>query len=191
MRSNRKKLITEKVVIPIYISAKKAVIENFVRKNIVEDNIPKSSLSLKSNTISAKRLTTFKKEIAIDSPELTRMVCLKDLLTSQMKLLTGKCILADKCYDKDFVLIGPNSKACKDCGLPIHIKCAITMGLKFNNSFYCSHDCMRGDGMKHNGHPFKCVTRYEDEDYFFYLRKVDTIKEVLFQFFEIIMGNSY
>ena len=43
---------------------------------------------------------------------------------------------------------------------------------------------MLGDGMKYNGHPFKCVTRYEDEDYFFYLRKVDTIKEVLFQFFK-------
>ena len=108
-----------------------------------------------------------------------------------MKLIACKCILVDKYCDKGFVLIGSNSKAFKDCGLPIYIKCAIAMGLKFNNSFYCSHDCMREDEMKHNSHSFKCVTLYEDEYYFYSLREVDTIKEVFSQFLEIIMGNSY
>ena len=50
---------------------------------------------------------------------------------------------------------------------------------------------MCGDEMKHIGHPFKCVTRYENEDYYCCLREVDTIKEILSQFLEIIMGNSY
>ena len=50
---------------------------------------------------------------------------------------------------------------------------------------------MCGDEMKHIGHPFKCVTRYENEDYYCCLREVDTIKEILSQFLKIIMGNSY
>lgn len=73
-------------------------------------------------------------------------------------------------------MIGLNSKACKGYGLPIHVKCAIAIRLKFNNSFYYSHDFMHRNQMKHNGYPLKCVTRYEDEDYFCYLREVNTIK---------------
>ena len=106
---------------PISNSTKKAVIENVVGKNVVEVNIPNSSLSHKSNTISAKRLTTFKKRIVIGSPERARRICLKYLLTSKTKLVTGKCIYLDKYCDKD-LLIGPNSKVCKDFGLPIHVK---------------------------------------------------------------------
>ena len=47
-----------------------------------------------------------------------------------MMVVTGKCILVDKCHYSDSVLVGPNRKVYKDCGLPIHVERAITMGLK-------------------------------------------------------------
>ena len=47
-----------------------------------------------------------------------------------MKVVTGKSILVDKCHDSDSILTGPNRKACKDYEIQIHVKCAITMGLK-------------------------------------------------------------
>ena len=31
--------------------------------------------------------------------------------------------------------------------------------------FYCSHACIRDDEMNNTGYPFKCVTRYGDEDF--------------------------
>ena len=93
------------------------------------DKFPITSYSLKSSKLKGKRLTTFKKKVAIGTPELTRRKFSKGLLKSRMKVVTGKCILVDKCVNSDFTLTGPNRKACKDCDLPIHVKCAIVNGL--------------------------------------------------------------
>ena len=85
----------------------------------------------------------------------------------------------------------PNRKACKDCDLLIHVKCAIAMGLKLEKK-YCSHDCIRDDEMRNTSYPLKCVTRYDDENCFCYLNEVDTIQYIISQFLEIaVVKHSY
>ena len=106
-----------------------------------------------------------------------------------MKVVTGKDIRINKCVDSDSILTGPNCKVCKDCDLPIHVKCAIAMGLIWEKN-YCSHDCMRNDEMRNTGYLFKCVTRYDDEDLFCYLSEVDTIQDVISQFLEMVMDKK-
>ena len=118
-RSSKNNFLIEEEVMPNSDSMKKA------------DKFLITSYSLKSRKLKEKRLTTFKNKIAIGFPELTRRVLFKGLLKSRIKVVTGKCIIVDKCHDFDSILTGPNRKACKVCELPIHVKGTISMGLKF------------------------------------------------------------
>ena len=45
---------------------------------------------------------------------------------------------------------------------------------------------MTGDGF-----PYKFVTRHDDEEYFCFLRKEDTIKEMIDGFLIIILGSKF
>ena len=47
-----------------------------------------------------------------------------------MKTVTAKWFFVDKCVDSKFILTGPNRTACKECDLPIQVKCSIANGLK-------------------------------------------------------------
>ena len=94
-----------------------------------------SSYILKSSKLKGKRLTTFIKKGAIDTPELTRRGYLKGLLKSKMKIVTGQCIFIDNCVDSESLLTGPKRTACKECDLPIHVKCAIANDLKLDKQF--------------------------------------------------------
>ena len=116
-RSNKKKLLFEKEVMSNWSNIKKA------------DKFPIPSYSLKSSKLKGKRLTIFRKKKTIGTPELTRRDFLKGLLKSRMKIVTSKFIFLDKCVDSESILTRPNRKACKECDLSIHVKCAITNGL--------------------------------------------------------------
>ena len=54
--------------------------------------------------------------------------------------------------------------------------------VEVRKKFYCSHDYMCDDESKNTGNPFKCVTRYDDENFVCYLSEVDTIKDSISQF---------
>ena len=94
-----------------------------------------SNYTLKSSKLKGKRLTTFIKKKVIGTPELTRREFLKDLLKSKMKIVTGQCIFVDKYVDSKYILTGPKRTACKECGIPIDVKCAIANDLKLDNFF--------------------------------------------------------
>ena len=51
-----------------------------------------------------------------------------------MNIVTGKCIFVDKCVDSESLLTGSNRIACKECDLPIHVKCAIANDLKLDKT---------------------------------------------------------
>ena len=84
--------------------------------------------------------------MAIGTPELTRRKFLNGLLKTRMKFVTGKCILVDKCVDFDSILTRPNRKACKDCDLPIHVKCAIVNGLMLEKNITLMIACAMTKG---------------------------------------------
>ena len=48
---------------------------------------------------------------------------------------------------------------------------------------------MRDDEMISAGYPFKCATRYDNEEYFCYLSEDDKIQDVVFKFMETILGK--
>ena len=73
-------------------------------------------------------------------------------------------------------MTGPKRTACKECDLPIHVKCAIGNDWKLDKYFYCCYDCIRDDVMISAGYPFKCVTRYDNEEYVNYLSKKTKFK---------------
>ena len=116
-RSNKKKEIE---VVPNSRVTKKA------------DKSQISSYPLKSSKLKGKRLTTFIKKKVIGVPELTRREFLKGLLTLKSNIVTGQCMFADKCADSKSILTGPKRTACKECDLPIHVKCAIANALKLD-----------------------------------------------------------
>ena len=116
-RSSKKKLLLEEEIISNCSITKKA------------DKYPIPSYTLKSSKLKGKRLSTFRKKKAIGTIELTRLEYLKVLLKSKIKIVTGQCIFVDTCVDSESLLTGPNCTACKECDLPIPIKCAIANDL--------------------------------------------------------------
>ena len=100
------------------------------------DKSPIPSYTLKSSKLKGKYLTIFIKKKAIGTPELTRREFLKYLLKSKMKIVTGQSIFVDKYDDSKSLLTGPKRTACKECDLPIHVKCAIANELKLDKHFY-------------------------------------------------------
>ena len=95
-----------------------------------------SSYTLKSRKLKGIRQTTFIEKKAIGIPELTRREYLKGILKSKMKIVTGQSIFVDKYDDSKSLLTGPKRTACKECDLPIHVKCAIANELKLDKHFY-------------------------------------------------------
>ena len=45
--------------------------------------------------------------------------------------------------------------------------------------------------MNVNGYPFEFVTHYNNESYYYFLKDEDTIKYLISQFLEIIVGPTY
>ena len=45
--------------------------------------------------------------------------------------------------------------------------------------------------MNGDGYPYKFVTPYENEEYFSFLRMDDTIKEILVEFLQFIIGPKF
>ena len=50
---------------------------------------------------------------------------------------------------------------------------------------------MRDDEMISAGYPFKCATRYDNEEYFCYLSEDDKIQDVVSKFMETILGKQF
>ena len=65
------------------------------------------------------------------------------------------------------------------------------MGLVIRDQNYCWRDCHLGERMTGDGYPYKFVTLYENEEYFCFLQMDDTIKEMLVEFFQIIVGAKF
>ena len=40
-------------------------------------------------------------------------------------------------------------------------------------------------------HPFKFVTMFENDDYYYFLKLEDTVKELIIEFLKIIIGKNY
>ena len=55
---------------------------------------------------------------------------------------------------------------------------------------YRCYDCMRDDEMISEGYPFKCATRYDNEEFFCYLSEDDKIQDVISKFMEMMMGKK-
>ena len=84
----------------------------------------------------------------------------------------------------------PNRTAYKEYDLPIHAKCTIANDLKLDKKNYCCYDCMRDDEMISAGYPFKCATRYDNEEYLCYLSEDDKIQDVISKFTEMTVGKN-
>ena len=50
---------------------------------------------------------------------------------------------------------------------------------------------MRDDEMIIAGYPFKCVTQYDNEEYFCYLSEDDKIQDIVSKFMEMILGKKF
>ena len=88
-RSSKKKLLLEEEVMSNCSITKKAD----------KSSIP--SYTLKSSKLKGKRLTAIRKKKAIGTTELTQRECLKGLLKSKMKIVTGHCIFVDTYVDSE------------------------------------------------------------------------------------------
>ena len=106
-------------------------------------------------------------------------------------LFFGPCYLGTKCKDKNCMLIGLNSVSCKKCSMPIHKKYSISLNFVIRDNYYCCHDCYISVQMTGDGYPYNFVTPYENEEYFCFLRMDDTIKEILVEFLQIILGPKF
>ena len=60
-----------------------------------------------------------------------------------------------------------------------------------NDYYYYRHDCYIGANMTDDGFPYKFATRHEDKEYFCFLRKEDTIKEMINDFLIVILGSKF
>ena len=49
---------------------------------------------------------------------------------------------------------------------------------------------MRDDEMISAGYPFKCATRYDNEEYVFSLNEDDKIQDIVSKFMETILGKK-
>ena len=74
------------------------------------------------------------------------------------------------------MLVGLNGVCCKECSLPIHQKCSISLGLAIRYQYYYCRDYRVGEKMTGDGYPYNFVTFYENEEYFCFLQVDDTIK---------------
>ena len=89
------------------------------------------------------------------------------------------------------MLIGLNGVCCKKLSIPIHQKCSISLDLMIRDQYYCCHDCYLGEQMTGDGYPYKFVTFHVNEEYFCCLQVDDTIKEMLVEFLQIIVGAKF
>ena len=105
------------------------------------------------------------KQIEVGS-ELVRGDFIKDKKSYSKTDVIGKCCLVDECIDKCSLLIGFKSNCCENCDLPIHLQCVESFGWKHNNYYHCCHDCMIGEKMKTDGHPYTFVTFVDRDTYF-------------------------
>ena len=88
---------------------------------------------------------------------------MKDLKEDSQKYVYSRCYLVDSCIDNESILNGKKI-SCKNCSLPIHMKCVVTFGWRHNNFYYCCHDFMIGEKINVDCYPFEFVTMFEDGD---------------------------
>ena len=81
------------------------------------------------------------------------------------------------------MLVGLKGECCKKFSLHIHQKCYIILGLVIRDQYYCCRDCHLGEMMTGDGYPYKFVTFYENEDFFFKLTIL--LKKCLLNFFKL------
>ena len=112
-------------------------------------------------------------------------------LHSENVIFFGRCYLGKLCIDNKCVLIGLNSVICTKYYMPIHKKCSISLKFVINDNYYCCHNCYIGAKMTEDGFPYKFVTRHENKEYFCFLRKEDTIKEMIIDFLIVILGSKF
>ena len=86
------------------------------------------------------------------------------------------------------MLIGLNIVTCKNFSMSIHKKCSISLIFVIRDNYYCCHDCYIGEQMTGDGYPYNFVTLHENEEYFCFLRMEDTIKEMIVEFLQVIIG---
>ena len=116
---------------------------------------------------------------------------MKHLTWSSTIDFSRPCYLGNKCMDNNCILIGLNCVCCKKCSIPIGKKCSISIDFVIRDNYYCCHDCYIGEQMTGDGFPYKFVTFHENEEYFCFLRVEDTIKEMIDDFLQIILGSKY
>ena len=139
-------------------------------------------------TIKQKSAFVFKKSIGT---EISRVIFLMDLKSNFTSNVFEPCYHGIICKDKNSMLIGLNGVYCKKCSIPIHQKRSISLDLVIRDQYYCCHDCYLGEKMTDDGYPYKCVIFYENEEYLCFLQVGDTIKEILVEFLQIIVGKNF
>ena len=142
-------------------------------------NIKKSKLKIVSKVPGykslEKRMSTKQKSAFIKKAigtEVTRNIFLKDLKWSSTIDFFGPCYLGNKCIDNNCILIGLNCVRCKKCSIPIGKICSISLDFVIRDNYYCCHDYYFGEQMIGDG---------------YHLQFDDTIKEMLVEFFQIIV----
>ena len=70
-------------------------------------------------------------------------------------------------------------------------QCFISLKVVINDNYYCCHDCYIGAKMIEDGFPYKFVTLHENKEYFCFLRKEETIKEMINDFLIVILGSKF
>ena len=71
------------------------------------------------------------------------------------------------------------------------MKYVVLFSWKDNNCYYYWYDCMIGEGMNVDGHPFKFVTMFENGDYQCFLKSEDTVKELIIELLKLVIGKNY
>ena len=116
---------------------------------------------------------------------------MKDLKSNSTSDFFGPCYLGIKGKDQTCMLIGLNGVCCKKNSIPIYQKCSISSGSVIRDQINCCYDSYLGEKMIGDGYPYKFVTFFENEEYFYFLQVDDTIKEMLVDFLQIIVGAKF
>ena len=74
---------------------------------------------------------------------------------------------------------------------PFTKKCSISLDFVIRDQYYCCHDCYLGEKMTGDGYPYKFVNLHDNEVYFCFFQFDDTIKEILVEFLQIIVGEMF
>ena len=66
-----------------------------------------------------------------------------------------------------------------------------SFGWKYNNYYYCCHDYIIGEETNTYGYPYKLVTSFDSDSYYYFLESEDTVKDLISYFLKFILGYNY